>query len=61
MVRLTNRPDMTIAVYRGCKTTTQQWPSNHLHRALRKKFTVHKPHEMPLYCIEYKFLVVLPS
>ena len=24
MVRLTDRPDMTIAVYRGRKTTTQQ-------------------------------------
>ena len=24
MVRLTDRPDMTLAVYRGCKTTTQQ-------------------------------------
>ena len=23
MVRLTDRPDMTIAVYRGCKTTTK--------------------------------------
>ena len=24
MVRLTDRPDMTSAVYRGCKTTKQQ-------------------------------------
>ena len=24
VVRLTDRPDMTIDVYRGCKTTTQQ-------------------------------------
>ena len=24
MVRLTDRPDMTIDVYRGCKTTIQQ-------------------------------------
>ena len=24
VVRLTDRPDMTIAVYRGCKATTQQ-------------------------------------
>ena len=24
VVRLTDRPDMTLDVYRGCKTTTQQ-------------------------------------
>ena len=24
VVRLTDRPDMTLAVYRGCKTTQQQ-------------------------------------
>ena len=24
MVRLTDRPDMTLDVYRGCKTTNQQ-------------------------------------
>ena len=26
MVRLTERPDMTLGVYRGRKTTTQQFP-----------------------------------
>ena len=31
MVRLTDRPDMTLDVYRGCKTTTQ-----HYYSALRK-------------------------
>ena len=26
VVRLTDLPDMTLDVYRGCKTTTQQQP-----------------------------------
>ena len=28
VVRLTDRPDMTIAVYHGCKTVTQQQQAN---------------------------------
>ena len=28
MVRLTDRPDMTLDVYRGCKTTTQHFSTN---------------------------------
>ena len=29
MVRLTDRPDMTLDVYRGCKTTMQQQQQFH--------------------------------
>ena len=32
MVTLTDRPDMTLDVYRGCKTTTQQ-QQNHMQTA----------------------------
>ena len=35
MVRLTDRPDMTLDVYRGRKTTIQ--PTNNLIRALVKR------------------------
>ena len=28
MLRLTDRPDLTLAVYRGCKTTIQQQQHN---------------------------------
>ena len=30
MVRLTDRPDMTLDVYRGCKTTKQQQQQNYM-------------------------------
>ena len=31
VVRLTDRPDMTLDVYRGRKTTMQQQQQNHCH------------------------------
>ena len=34
VVRLTDRPDLTIAVYHGCKTITQQ---QHLNRHLSRQ------------------------
>ena len=41
MVRLTDRPDMTLDVYRGCKTTTQQQQNPFLSFPI---FTVYLSH-----------------
>ena len=39
VVRLTDRPDMTLDVYRGRKTTIQQYNnSSCIHRLYRKEF-----------------------
>ena len=37
MVRLTDRPDRTLDVYRGRKTTMQQQPAVHYHKQLQAK------------------------
>ena len=36
MVRLTDRPDMTLDVYRGRKTTTQQQPAKKIEPFVSK-------------------------
>ena len=41
MVRLTDRPDMTLDVYRGRKTTIQQPQHTSLSRARIRKLPVH--------------------
>ena len=41
MVRLTGRPDMTIAVYRGHKTTQQQVLNENDVTIRMKKITIH--------------------
>ena len=41
MVRLTDRPDMTLDVYRGRKTTTQQQQLSNFYSPLYRHTTVH--------------------
>ena len=41
VVRLTDRPDMTLDVYRGCKTTIQQLQQlSHYYRVQRTKVVI---------------------
>ena len=51
VVRLTDRPDMTLDVYRGRKTTTQQQHDAHAKRA-RQTYTYSvASQEAPLFLI----------
>ena len=59
MVRLTDRPDMTLDVYRGRKTTMQQQSNNYIgpspkrekeERTDRRKKNISKPTPTRTYC-----------
>ena len=43
VVRLTDRPDMTAAVYRGCKTTIQIYNDSHGHKSCFRYLRTAKP------------------
>ena len=47
VVRLTDRPDMTLDVYRGRKTTMQQQQQQHLNRQVR--LTIYEHLITPVY------------